>query len=1230
MDSRGGLEILVQVDRNYEPSVVECSWQDKSLINERDVFAGKKYKPVDQKIRPIKGTLPEEFRIIREIKGDPLADMPKLDPNPPDFEPMGRYTQERKEHMDRVHDQEFLWPEEMKAVHHLLMLQNQAFAWTDSERGSFSEEFFPPVKFPVVPHQPWVLKNIPIPPGIKDEVCRIIKSKMDAGVYEPSNSSYRSRWFCVLKKDGKSLRIVHSLEPLNEVTIAHSGLPPATEELAEGFAGRACGGMFDLYVGYDERKLHPDSRDLTTFQTPFGAKRLVTLPMGWTNAVPIFHDDVAHILKEETPEFTDPYIDDVGVKGPKTRYELADGSYETIPENPGIRRFIWEHLQNVNRVLQRIKYSGGTFSGFKSVVCAPEIVVVGHRCTYEGRKPEKDKFKAVMNWGPCKDVSDIRAFLGTVGTCRVFIKDFARLARPLNDLLKKEATFIWGPAQAESMQNLKDALFNCPAIRPLDYESDAPVILGVDTSWKAVGFWICQEDPENKRKRYFARFGSITLNDREARYSQPKRELFGLFRALEASKYWLLGCRNLIIETDAKYIKGMLSNPGVGPNAAIMRWIDYILMYHFTLRHIPGKTFAADGLSRRDAQANDDEYPLDKDWIDEPEGPLRFEYPDLKDDIPNAGDVEPLEFDEFKNEIDTRGGYHVSVKEVRLFMNEIWKDYRYSKRDFDHRESVETSVDWERLGFVEEPKEMVCFTSTPMLPDISLKLNNETREDYEEDRRTETAKIQDAQLEKVRMWLVDPHTRPPNLTERQFLRFVSRARQFYLDDNEKLFRRTPDGKLKAVVEKTHRMYIMRALHDHLGHKGSFATNELISERFWWPELERDVHWYVKTCHVCQQRQKTLVRIPPTVTHTPGLFQVVHVDVMHMTPASNGCKYVVHGRCALSSWMEGRPLRNENARSIGQWLFEDIICRWGCVVQIVTDNGGPFKKAVAWLEEKYGIKGIQISAYNSRANGKIERPHWDVRQALWKACTGEVHKWFWYFNLVMWADRITVRKRLGCSPYFITTGSHPTLPLDIVEATWLVDLPNGKLSTSDLIGYRAKALAKHKDHIEQIRRKVSKKKLEDLLRYEREHRYKIKAYNFKPGALVLVRNTAVEMSLDKKMKPRYLGPMVVITRNKGGAYIVAELDGSVWHEKIGAFRLVPYFARHEIDLPGGVEDFVDITKRTLDELKESIEMGNSQPDIWFENVRPVPLDGESTHQEDDVDFDNETTEKDLLP
>jgi len=119
-----------------------------------------------------------------------------------------------------------------------------------------------------------------------------------------------------------------------------------------------------------------------------------------------------------------------------------------------------------------------------------------------------------------------------------------------------------------------------------------------------------------------------------------------------------------------------------------------------------------------------------------------------------------------------------------------------------------------------------------------------------------------------------------------------------------------------------------------------VTRSLIMKCFWWPEVDQDVYHYIKTCHICQEHQKTLLHIPPTMIHMPGLFQVLHTDVLHMTPASNKCKYIVHGHCGLSSWMEGCPLQQGTAGSIGLWLFEDIICRWGCIVMIITDNAGP--------------------------------------------------------------------------------------------------------------------------------------------------------------------------------------------------------------------------------------------------------------------------------------------------
>ncbi len=83
---------------------------------------------------------------------------------------------------------------------------------------------------------------------------------------------------------------------------------------------------------------------------------------------------------------------------------------------------------------------------------------------------------------------------------------------------------------------------------------------------------------------------------------------------------------------------------------------------------------------------------------------------------------------------------------------------------------------------------------------------------------------------------------------------------------------------------------------------------------------------------------------------------------------------------------------------------EILCRWGSILEIVTDNAESMKAVMAWAWKKWGIAHITISAYNSHANGKIERPHWDLRQMLYKATGAEnVSKWYWFLHAVLWAD-----------------------------------------------------------------------------------------------------------------------------------------------------------------------------------------------------------------------------------
>ena len=95
--------------------------------------------------------------------------------------------------------------------------------------------------------------------------------------------------------------------------------------------------------------------------------------------------------------------------------------------------------------------------------------------------------------------------------------------------MRKGAEWEFSQKQIEAMDDLIDALVQSPALRPIDYHFEAPVILGVDTSHIAIGSIISQCDLGNPKLRYVAKFGSITLNEREARFSQPKLELYGLY-----------------------------------------------------------------------------------------------------------------------------------------------------------------------------------------------------------------------------------------------------------------------------------------------------------------------------------------------------------------------------------------------------------------------------------------------------------------------------------------------------------------------------------------------------------------------------------------------------------------------------------------------------------------------------------------------------------------------------
>ena len=135
-------------------------------------------------------------------------------------------------------------------------------------------------------------------------------------------------------------------------------------------------------------------------------------------------------------------------------------------------------------------------------------------------------------------------------------------------------------------------------------------------------------------------------------------------------------------------------------------------------------------------------------------------------------------------------------------------------------------------------------------------------------------------------------------------------------------------------------------------------------------MSQDIGWFVQTCHLCQIRKTQHVAIPPSVATPAPLFAKVYMDTMHLTPSA-GYKYIVQGRCSLTHWPEWEMLRKETAKSLATFILNNIIYRWGTLQEIVTDNGAPFVKAMAYLSHHFHIKHIRISGYNSQANGLVE-------------------------------------------------------------------------------------------------------------------------------------------------------------------------------------------------------------------------------------------------------------------
>jgi len=216
-------------------------------------------------------------------------------------------------------------------------------------------------------------------------------------------------------------------------------------------------------------------------------------------------------------------------------------------------------LENLDRVLQRCEEKHLTLNWEKCHFMVQEGIVLGHKLSERGIEVDKAKIEVIEKLPPPTNVKGIRSFLGHARFYRRFIKNFSQIARPLTNLLAKDAPFIFSDECHESFQTLKKALISAPIIQPPDW--NLPFEIMCDASDFAVGAILGQT---KDKKHYAISYASKTLSGPQLNYTTTERELLAVVFAIDKFRSYLVGAK-IIIYSHHATLKYLLTKKDAKP-----------------------------------------------------------------------------------------------------------------------------------------------------------------------------------------------------------------------------------------------------------------------------------------------------------------------------------------------------------------------------------------------------------------------------------------------------------------------------------------------------------------------------------------------------------------------------------------------------------------------------------------------------------------------------------------
>ena len=333
------------------------------------------------------------------------------------------------------------------------------------------------------------------------------------------------------------------------------------EDFTHKFHGCKIYSKLDMTMGYHQLTLHPASRTIATFSTPWGNMRPKRLIFGAKSSQDAFNEVIYRIFGDI--EGCLNQRDDILI-GAKTKEE---------------------HDIILEKVLQRAADYGITFSPEKCQFGAKEIDFYGYKFSEDGLKPADDKIKAVREAGRPEDKTAVKSFLGMIGYLSKFIPNYATMTSPLRTLTRKDVDFKWGSHEQKVFDKLKQSITEDTTLSY--FNPKLLIVVRTEASYKdGIAAALFQRTHKGLQPVHFV---SRTLSDVEKRYSQTEKDALAVKWGKDRLSIYLLGAPRFQIVTSHKPLIPMFSKPTAKLPPRVEKCVMALQDVDYEIIYEPGK-----------------------------------------------------------------------------------------------------------------------------------------------------------------------------------------------------------------------------------------------------------------------------------------------------------------------------------------------------------------------------------------------------------------------------------------------------------------------------------------------------------------------------------------------------------------------------------------------------------------------------------------------------------------